>query len=329
MKAGAKRRMSIAAVAATLSMLAAGCGGSSNPSAPTPERAEIQLGLPASADAVPAYIGVDHGIFEKYGLNVTPVAVDPASVMTALVDGDIDIALVDYAALFKDQAAKEEKDLRVIAEGYQAAPGVLSVVVMQDSAIDTPAELAGKRIAVDQAGGLGQAVVAETLDTLNVSSSQIEFVAMPFEQMADALRGGGVDAAWMVEPHIARAEQGVEGDGGMVGGVHRLLDTATGVTAGLPISGYAVRATIASELPRTIAAFQAAISEAKELAGADRTVVEEALVAHVTMDEQTATLARLGSYPTSTVPRRLQRVADLLGDDVLGADFVAEVLTRY
>jgi NitT/TauT family transport system substrate-binding protein len=128
---------------------------------------------------------------------------------------------------------------------------------------------------------------------------------MPFDQMATALRDGTVQAAWMPEPYVSAAEQGSKG----IPGVRRLLDTAAGPTAEVPLSGYVASASWTKRYKDVTEAFIAGLDAAKQLT-VDRTEVEKILVDRMKVSAQTAALAQIGEFPESLVPDRLQRVAN-------------------
>ena len=292
------RRASIAAVAAL--MLVAGCASSDSPDRNLSKSA-IKVGVPASVDAAPIYIGLKHGLFSKQGLDVEPVRIKPEQGLKRLTDGDVDILLTDYVSLFKAQA--EGKDLRILAEGYQAGPGTVEVVVPDGSPITKPADLAEKTVAVDQASGFGVLLTNTTLAANNIGMPKYQ--VMPFDQMAKALHDDTVQAAWMPEPFVSAAEQGSK----ELPGVHRLLDTAAGPTADVPLSGYVASASWTKRYKDVTAAFLAGLNAAKATT-VNRAEVEDVLVDYMKISKQTAALVQIGEYPQSLVPDRLQRVAN-------------------
>lgn len=292
------RRAPIAAAAAL--MLVAGCASSDGPDRDLSKSA-IKVGVPASVDAAPIYIGKKHGLFSKEGLDVKPVLIKPGQGLKQLADGDVDILLTDYVSLFKVQA--QGNDLRILAEGYQAGPGTLEVVVPDGSPITKPADLAGKAIAVDQLTGFGVLLTNATLAANNIGMPKYRLV--PFDQMAKALHDRTVQAAWMPEPFVSAAEQGSK----ELPGVHRVLDTAAGATADVPLSGYVATASWTKRYKDVTAAFLAGLNAAKAMT-ANRTEVEDVLTSYMKVSRQTAALVQIGEFPQSLVPDRLQRVAN-------------------
>ncbi len=318
------RRASIAVAAgAAVVTFVAGCSSTEGTDRDL-SKSSIKVGVPASVDAAPVYVGIEHHLFAKEGLQVQAVPVKPEESLKALEDGKVDMVLADYVSLFKEQA--EGKDLRILAEGYQAGPGTLEIVVAKDSRISKPADLANATIAVDQRAGFGELLTTASLAASNIriANPNKSFVTMPFKEMAQALRDGTVQAAWMPEPYVSVAEQGSK----EVPGVRRLFDTATGPTEEVPLSGYVASASWTKRHKDVTEAFIAGLTAAKALA-VDRTEVEKVLVDNMKVSAQTAALARIGQFPQSVVPDRLQRVAnDMTAQGVLPAD-TSLVVEKY
>jgi NitT/TauT family transport system substrate-binding protein len=295
------RRASIAVIVAAVTLVA-GCSSSSSDDTDHPSaNGTIKVGVPASIDAAPIYIGLKHGLFKDHGLDVQAVPLKPGEGLLQLANHEIDILLTDYVSLFKAQA--QGKDLRILAEGYQAGPGTNEVVVPAGSSITKPADLAGKEIAVDQTKGFGELLTTASLAANNIAMPHYKQV--PFDEMTKALKDGSVQAAYMPEPYISAAEQGSKDRPA----VHRLLDTAEGPTADVPLSGYVATASWTKRYKDLTAAFIAGLTAAKEVA-VDRTEVEDALINYMKISKQTAALVQIGEFPDSLVPDRLQRVAN-------------------
>jgi NitT/TauT family transport system substrate-binding protein len=291
----------IAVVAAAVTLVA-GCSSSSSDDAGSQSvKGTIKVGVPASIDAAPIYIGLKHGLFKDHGVDVEAVPIKPGEGLQQLANHEVDILLTDYVSLFKAQS--QGKDLRILAEGYQAGSGTNEVVVPAGSSITKPADLAGKEVAVDQTKGFGELLTTASLTANNIDMPR--YKQMPFDEMTKALKDGSVQAAWMSEPYISAAEQG----GKDLPAVHRLLDTATGPTADVPLSGYVATASWTKRYKDLTTAFIAGLTAAKEMA-VDRTEVEDALINYMKISKQTAALVQIGGFPDTLVPDRLQRVAN-------------------
>ena len=81
-------------------------------------------------------------------------------------------------------------------------PDNSGLLVRTDDSIKTPADLAGKRISAGLINSVNYVHMLEWLDKKGVDRSKIEFLEVPFPQMADALFQKRVDAVWNVEPFV-------------------------------------------------------------------------------------------------------------------------------
>ncbi|GAA2860130.1 ABC transporter substrate-binding protein [Streptosporangium fragile] len=299
-------RAVIAGIAAALALSA--CGGSDTPAdtaagAGGLEKTQIKIGALPIPDSAALYIANKKGYFKEEGLNVVIEPVPGgAQAQQALVGGSLDATQTNYVSAFI--AISGGNKMKIIADLYQAAPNSFNLMVPKDSSIKTPADLKGKKIAVNSKKNIGTLAVTSVLKTHGLAESDVEFLEFPFPEMAAKLKAGLVDAAWMTEPHLTAAQKNI--------GAQKLADTMVDATADFPIAGVVVMEEFATKNPKTVAAFQRALGKAQQLAASDRKAVEEILPTFTSIDAATAAVITLGSYPTSLNETRLQRVADLM-----------------
>ncbi|MBB2910045.1 NitT/TauT family transport system substrate-binding protein [Streptosporangium becharense] len=299
-------RAVIAGVAAALALSA--CGGSDTSAGTTAgagglEKAQIKIGALPIPDSAALYIANKRGFFKEEGLTVTiePVA-GGAQAQQSLIGGSLDATQTNYVSSFLAIAAGHK--MKIIADLYQAAPNTFNLMVPKDSSIKSPADLKGKKIAVNSKKNIGTLSVGSVLKTHGLTEADVEFLEFPFPEMSNKLKEGLVDAAWMTEPHLTAAQKNV--------GAQKLADTMVDSTADFPIAGVVVMEDFASKNPKTVAAFQRALAKAQNIAASDRKAVEEILPTFTKIDAATAAVITLGNYPTSLNETRLQRVADLM-----------------
>ena len=111
-------------------------------------------------------------------------------------------------------------------------------MVKGSSSIQTPADLAGKTIAVNALKGVGEVMIRAALEKSGVDPNSIKLLALPFPAMRAALANGQVDAAWMPEPFLSQvlSDGGPDGDGAQArcsGSTSRSAATSR-VPTGLP-----------------------------------------------------------------------------------------------
>ena len=138
-------------------------------------------------------------------------------------------------------------------EGTSAADNWQNILVKGSSSIQTPADLAGKTIAVNALKGVGEVMIKAALEKLKVDPNSIKLVALPFPSMRSALNNGQVDAIWVPEPFLT---QGLTTD-------NDRIVMAPGPVLGpfWPIGGYAVNQDWAKANPDTYKALRTALNE--------------------------------------------------------------------
>src|SRR6266498_3982971 len=242
---------------AALGLLAAACssgsGNGSSSSSGGPETSTITLGSLPVVDAAPAYIADKAGYFKQEGLTVKfQQAQGGAALIPSLVSGDIQIAFSNWVSLFL--AKSQGIDLTLIADGDKARPGFSGVFVMPNSPIKTPADLAGKKIAVNTLNNVGGLVISAVLQSQGVDPKSIKFVEVGFPDMGATLQRGDVDAVWVVEPFTTAVKATLN--------ARAIIDPFSGPTAALPVGGYAVTKQFADKNPKTVAALFRALDKA-------------------------------------------------------------------
>ncbi|SER40377.1 NitT/TauT family transport system substrate-binding protein [Lentzea xinjiangensis] len=311
------RRMAIRGIAlATLLVTVASCGAlggkeqappaDANNSGPV-EKAKITLGTMPVLDVASIHVAMRKGYFQAEGLEVELKTIQGgAQAIPGLINKELDFTFGNWVSFFAAQAkdaAKAVDGIKLVADGYQATPGMFLILAAGDSAIKAPQDLAGKTIAINTFRNIAELTAKATLEAANVDVSTVKFKEMAFPDMQAAVQNKTVDAAFMVEPFITRAQRAA--------GQIKVLDAATGPTDNIPIAGYATSGEFAKKNPKTVAAFQRAMAKGQADA-ADRPTVEPLLVEYAKVDKETAGLVHFGAFPTTLDQTRLQRVVQLM-----------------
>jgi len=277
----------------------------------------ITVAVVPGIDNAPLQVAVTEGLFRQNGLNV--VVKDYPSIgaeYRALTSGQAQVAAGDYTDFFYMQSSGGAK-LRLIADGYDAVSNSMAILTLPNSGITTPQQLqglpGGVAAAPAQLVQAGKAVpfniqtlaAQEVLQNDGVSSSTVTWTAMQPQNMIGALRAGQVKAILVTEPYILQAEEQL--------GAVELVNASTGVTDGLPMSGYFSLASYQHANPSVVQAFQKAPAQAQSEC-AQRGLVQGAL-SHLTgMTTGESALVTLGTYPASLNVGQVQRVATLMYD---------------
>jgi NitT/TauT family transport system substrate-binding protein len=292
-------------VAALLGGLLAGCTGSAPVAQSTASQGltHVNVGVLPIIDDAPVYVALEHGLFDAHGLDVTPVILNSGEQATSeLVSGQLQFAFSNYVSTIL--AASTGAQLRIVADGSQSLPNTNDLVVAHDSPVRNVSQLRGKTIAVNALGNLGTMMTNATLQAAGVPLDSVHYKVVPFPDMAAALTGHAVDAAWMAEPFVTESGEDT--------GAEELADTAAGPMASIPIAGYATLRSYAQVNSTVVAEFTAALVQAQAMS-ANRSVVEQALTTYIGGATPGLVAAvQLDQYPTSLNEDRLQRVADLM-----------------
>jgi NitT/TauT family transport system substrate-binding protein len=301
-------------VAASLGLLATGChvpGGSAGQAAGS-EQITVAV-VPGFANA-PLQVAVQHGLFAQRHLNVTVQTYQNLQqAYGALTSGQANVISGDYAGLLYAQAHEGHAQLRLIADGYDATPGVMEVLTLPGSAITAPQDLQGKAVATpprelapfsaNAPYNVETLATEAVLQSDSVSPTSVLWTAMPAADMVTALRDHQVSAIVATQPYILQAETEL--------GAVELFDVCSGVTASLPLSGYFTTAAFASGHAAGLRSFRSALTAAKA-STAQLGTVRSALGTLPGMSAQEAALVTIGQYPTFLSVGQVQRVADLM-----------------
>jgi NitT/TauT family transport system substrate-binding protein len=295
-------------------LLTAGCSGTG--AAGGPVSGTVAIGAVPGIDNVPLFLAEHDGMFSSAGLTVTIKkysSVDDE--VRALADGQIDIAAGDYGPFLFSEAQRQSPDLKIVADGYDASTGVLEVLTLPHSGITSPTQLSDKKIAAPDSADLATPVGTPdslyTAATTSVLRSYgIDMATVSWKPMAEAdeiaaLKSHQVSAILVTEPYIYQAESEL--------GAVEVLDSCSGATADLPLSGYFTTGAWAKAQPDALADFQSAIAKAQtdaSMAGP----VQNLLPGYTGMSKLDAEVVTVGSYPSSTNSSDLQRVSQLLYD---------------
>jgi NitT/TauT family transport system substrate-binding protein len=130
------------------------------------------------------------------------------SAMEALVAESTDVTYVGPSPVINIHTKTKGAHARVIAG---AATGGSALLVPKDSALKTPADFRGKRIATPQLGNTQdvacRAWLAEGGLKITMTGGDASVIPTPNSEQSDMLAAGRTDAVWTVEPWVARIEK--------------------------------------------------------------------------------------------------------------------------
>ncbi len=310
------RRAAAVAVVA-LPLLTLGCGGDSEP-APSggggggaQETATVTLGVIPIIDVAPVYLGQEQGFFEEQGIELEISAGQGgAAIIPGIVGGSLDVGFTNNLSLVI--ASAKGLPLQVAASGVDSTgdpaldPFTISTA---DDSITRPADLAGKRVAVNAVNSIGDAVVKASVEADGGDPSSIQFVELAFPNMTAAMTAGDVDAAWIVEPFVTiGAPQGV-----------RVLTTPLldFTDIDVELSTYATSKQFAAENEDVLKRFKTAMDQSLEYAQQNTDAVRAVLPTYLDMPAEVAQTVRLPEWNTDVSRESFEAFADLAASNDL------------
>jgi NitT/TauT family transport system substrate-binding protein len=151
---------------------------------------------------LPVMIAKDEGTFDKNGLDVTLTAFTQIANLPGTLGKQFDIApttapdMLNAVANGINLAAVAGETIETSAnKAYQ-------VLVRADGGINSPKDLAGKRIAGPGVGSIMHVALVDWVKRDGGDPSGIVGVEVPFPNMMDQLKAGRVDAVEQLEPFV-------------------------------------------------------------------------------------------------------------------------------
>lgn len=180
-------------------------GGASDDGGLTP----VTVGLLAIAPSAAVQYGIDEGIFEEHGLDVTvETAQGGAAMLPAVSTGQYDFGVGNPLSVLT--AATQGVDMRIVS-GYSFVWGegeqnVAGVVTRADDGIESWSDLEGQTVAVNALKTQGDLTINESVELDGGDPATIDYIEVPFPDALAQLDGGNADAVWIPEPFLTAAK---------------------------------------------------------------------------------------------------------------------------
>jgi NitT/TauT family transport system substrate-binding protein len=283
----------------------AGAGGGQTASGGSGELTPVTVGVLPIVDTAAIWLGVDQGIFEDHGLDVElELAQGGAAVVPAVVSGEYQFGFSNVASLLV--ASSKGLPLKIVAPGNfstgDTSSDIGAVLAMPDSGIESPADLAGKTVAVNTLNNIGDVTVSEVVEQDGGDPEQIDFVEMGFPDMPAALASGQVDAAWILEPFRTIAmDQGAE----------VVTHNFAAVDPDMMIAAYFTTAQYAESEPDVVESFTAAMKESLTYAEENPDAAREILSTYTEIDPAVQEKMVMPRFSPDINEESVQKLADL------------------
>ncbi|HEY6760782.1 MAG TPA: ABC transporter substrate-binding protein [Baekduia sp.] len=303
--------LATAAIGATAALSA--CGSASSDATGSTQKAlsaakptAVTVGVPGLLLNADIFMAEQTGAFTDSGLSVKNQIISAGTnAVPQLLNGAMQFGVVDTSTAII--AAQQGVGIAVVAPlavGSADDRGFGGVIAGAKSGIAKPADLVGKKVAVNQLNGTSQTLLTAALKKQGADASKVHYVEVAPEQTIGALKSGRVDAAVTGEPLISMAL-------GM--GMKYVLNQEQDTVAGSSTFVFVAAKSYIKSHPAAVAAFSKAITQANAAANADAAGVKQIMVK---MDKVPAPLAPSVAVPTfGTSPvsaKDIQTTIDLM-----------------
>ncbi len=299
-----------ALVAGMLVLTACGSGGADEDAAPapsgdpaSPEITDVTLAGIRGPGTIPLQYAAD-AYGQEYGLTITPSFVDNSGVaVTSVISGDAAAANTSYFGVI--DAINQGLPLVLIAEGWASTPDTGSLEALPDSGIEGLEDLAGKTVNVISLNSSHAIKLRDAMLEADLDPDAVDWVELPYGEVAAALEQGTIDASSAVGPTLAA----VRGMGSVT-----VFDYGSGEYEGMAESGWVASREFVEKNPNTVAAIQCALFAAQGALVADRALFEEQFSAFLGAPAEVAANEVMLAYQTENRLEDIQRNADIYFD---------------
>ena len=299
------RRLFIGLTATAVLVSATACGSSDSSGEAASGTTKIKVGVIPIVDVAPIYLGQEKGFYRDEGLDLTlQTAQGGAVIVPGVVSGEFQFGFSNATSLMIAQSNKVP--VKAVANGV-ASTGVQGadysgITVKKGSALKSPKDLEGKKVAVNTLKNIGDTSVRESVRKAGGDPTKVQFVEMPLDQMPAALDGGRIDAAWAVEPTLAT----IKTQGGTVIGSN-YVDVSPSLTVALYFSS----TQYLRKNPEVAKKFQSATAKSLEYANGHPEEVRKILTAYTKIPEATLKEMILPRWPAEPDRTSLETLARL------------------
>ena len=200
------RRVFTVGIASMLAAVAlAACGSGPANEKDSKGLTELTIGIvPFSQNAV-LFHAMDSGIFEKHGLKVkTEPAASPIEISAAMVSGKQQFGFITTPVLINaNLAGTSMKCVSPVAGQVADDDEESGLVASKASGITSLEGFANQKVATVQLGSINRLGMEKLFDDAGVKG--VQYVAIPFPQMPQALADGRVAGAQVSSPFVATA----------------------------------------------------------------------------------------------------------------------------
>jgi NitT/TauT family transport system substrate-binding protein len=269
------------------------------------ELTPVEVGVIPIVDVAPIYLGVEEGIFEKHGLDVTlTLAQGGAAIVPAVQSGQMEFGFSNVTSLAIGRS--QGLPIKLVATGPQTTgdseDDFAAVMVPKDSDVQTAADLDDKRIAVNTLNNINDTVISEGIRQDGGNKDTIDYVEMAFPDMVGQLEAGNVDAIGAVEPFVTIAE---------AAGARRIFAQYADPIPDLSVAGYFTTDEMIEQDPELVDSFVAAMKESQQYATDNPDAAKAILPEYTSLEADVIEQLTMPRFPQEHNIESLQKVIDL------------------
>lgn len=253
----------------------------------------VVVGVIPISDVAPIYLGKEKGIFEEYGIDlVIETGPGGAAITTSVVSGEYQFGITNVVSLFIARnaglpvtiAAPSSQSTGVSGGDYAA------LLVREDSGINSVSDLAGKRVGINGLANANDVLLRAALDEAGADSTSVNFVEIPFPEMAAALGENQVDAVFAPEPFLTIITSQ---------GNKQLFSLYADVVDNFPASLYLTTDEFAAANPDLVDRFAKAMIASNEYAMANIDEAQDILTTYTPLERDFVQVLTLPLWPSA------------------------------
>lgn len=303
-------RLTLLAVTTCLALALAGCGGGPEGGDTDGGPKEVKVGMLPILPTAALYAGIEEGFFEDRGIEVSiETGQGGAALLPAVMAGELQFASSNPVSLLT--ARDKGLDVQVVshwtADAETPEEAINAVIARSDSGIASPADLVGKRVAINTLSSMGDLTIRELVRQDGGDPDAVEFVELPFPDMPPALGNGQIDAVWVPEPFMSGllAEDNVA----------VAFPTAQAVP-GMPTQLMFTSPKVLEEDPQLVEDMTAALEETLEFAEENPDAVRAQIPSVIPdLPEEVAAKVKLEVFGTDLRKDQVTQVGELMAEE--------------
>ncbi|MGH8867768.1 MAG: ABC transporter substrate-binding protein [Actinomycetes bacterium] len=295
-------------IVAAAALLTTACSGGSGPEQGADGLTKVRVAETAGAPLNFLTYGDEQGFFADNGIDLEiSSSSGGATVIPQLVSGDLDVAGSNIVSgiIAIDQGLPIQMVAAGTSTAEDPAQDFSALMVAGGSPAAGIADLVGQRVAVNSLRNINDIVVGHELQQAGLSDDAVQFVEIPFPEMAAAVERGDVAAAVVIEPFITVAEDN---------GLRIIGRPYTELRPGLQIGTYLMNRELVASQPELVQGFQRAVKATGDAVAADPAAFREALPRISETDPALAERVRINLWRGTTDRASLELVMGLMVD---------------